>query len=157
MRATAYVCGLGYHELSINGSKVGDDVLDPGFTDYTKRVLYVTHDVTNLLKPGRSAIGVILGGGWYDSPATDVWGFFTAPWIAPPKLLLRIEVEYGDGTRDAIVSDSTWKHATGPIVFNSIRGGETYDARREKQGWDQPGYDDSAWPAARLLPARQDD
>ena len=100
MRATAYVCGLGYHELSINGRKVGDHKLDPGFTDYTKCVLYVTHDVTDMLKPGRNAIGVILGAGWYDSPATDLWGFFTAPWIAPPKLLLRIEAEYGDGTRD---------------------------------------------------------
>ena len=61
VRATAYVCGLGYHELSINGRKVGDHVLDPGFTDYTKRVLYVTHDVTDLLKPGRNAIGAVLG------------------------------------------------------------------------------------------------
>ena len=75
VRATAYVSGLGYYELSLNGKKVGDHVLDPGFTDYTKRVLYVTYDVTNMLKAGRGAMGVILGGGWYNSPALDVWGF----------------------------------------------------------------------------------
>ena len=153
VRATAYVCGLGYHELSINGRKVGDHVLDPGFTDYTKRVLYVTHDVTDLLKPGRNAIGAVLGAGWYDTPAMDVWIFHTAPWIAPPKLLLRIDIEYGDGTREAIVSDNTWKHETGPLVFNGIRGGETYDARREKPGWDRPGYDDLAWSAVKVAPA----
>ncbi len=153
VRATAYVSGLGYHELYINGRKVGDHVLDPGFSDYSKRVFYVAHDVTGLLRAGRCTIGVMLGSGWYDSPATDVWGFHTAPWIAPPKLLLRIEVEYDDGTRTAIVSDASWKQSTGPIVFNSIRGGETYDARREKPGWDQPSYDDSAWSAAKVAPA----
>ena len=72
---------------------------------------------------------------------------------APPKLLLRIDVEYADGTHESIVSDGTWKRSTGPIVFNSIRGGETYDARREKPGWDNPGYDDSGWPSAQVMPA----
>ena len=92
-RATAYVCGLGYCEMSINGTKVGDRQLDPGFTDYTKRVLYATYDVTELLRSGRNAIGAILGAGWYDTPAIDEWKFHLAPWIAPPKLLLRIDIE----------------------------------------------------------------
>jgi alpha-L-rhamnosidase len=153
VRATAYVSGLGYYELYLNGKKVGDHVLDPGFTDYTKRVFYVTHDVTDLLEAGRSAIGVVLGGGWYDSPAMDEWSFHTAPWIAPPKLLLRLDLDYSDGSTETIVSDASWKHSTGPIVFNSIRGGETYDARREKPGWNKPGYDDSAWSNARIAPA----
>ena len=154
VRATAYISGLGYYELSINGKKVGDHVLDPGFTDYTKRVLYVTHDVTRLLKSGRSAISVVLGGGWYDFPSTDVWAFHQAPWIAPPKLLLNIDVEYSDGTRDAIVSDESWKCSTdGPIIFNSVRGGEIYDARKEMPGWDRPGYDDSAWADAKVAVA----
>ena len=153
MRATAYVCGLGYFEFLINQHRVGDHVLDPGFTDYTRRVLYLAYDVTSQLQQGRNAIAVTLGGGWYDSPALDVWSFHTAPWIAPPKLLLRIEVEFSDGTQEAIVSDATWKRATGPLVFNSVRGGETYDARREKSGWEQPGYDDSAWPHAQIAPA----
>jgi len=153
VHATAYISGLGYYELYVNGRKVGDHVLDPGFTNYTQRVLYVTHDITDLLRSGRSAIGVMLGSGWYDSPAMDVWGFHLAPWIAPPKLLLQIDIEYDDGTREAVVTDASWKCATGPIVFNSIRGGQTYDARREKSGWDQPGYDDSSWHDAKIAPA----
>ena len=153
VRATAHICGLGYNELSINGKKVGDHVLDPGFTDYTQRNLYVTYDVTELLPSGRSAISVILGSGWFDSPAMDTWKFHLAPWISPPKLLLNIAVEYADGTSETIVSDASWKCSTGPIVFTSIRGGETYDARREKPGWNGPGYDDSGWPAAQVVPA----
>lgn len=153
VRAMAYVCGLGYCEASINGKRVGDHVLDPGFTDYTKRTLYATYDVTELLRPGRNAIGVVLGGGWYDLPTIDDWKFHQAPWIAPPKLMLRIDVEYADGTREAVVSDGNWKWSTGPIVFNSVRAGETYDARREKPGWDGPGYDDSQWHGAQVLPA----
>ncbi len=153
VRATAYISGLGYYELYINGRRAGDHVLDPGFTNYTQRVLYVTYDITDLLRSGRSAIGVVLGSGWYDSPATDVWTFHLAPWIAPPKLLLQIDIEYSDGTRQTVATDASWKCASGPIVFNSIRGGETYDARREKTGWDQPGYDDSSWRNAKIAPA----
>lgn len=152
-RATAYISGLGYYELSINGSKVGDRVLDPGFTDYTQRVMYATYDITDALQAGSNVFAVLLGGGWFDSPATDEWKFHLAPWIAPPKLLLSIDVEYDDGTRETIGSDATWRCSTGPIVFNSIRGGETYDARREKPGWDRPGYDDVNWPNAKIVPA----
>lgn len=91
VRATAYICGLGYYELYVNGRKIGDHVLDPGWTDYAKRVLYVTYDVTNYFKQGSSVIGVILGNGWYNLPTPDTWGFHKAPYIAPPKLLLRKE------------------------------------------------------------------
>lgn len=153
VRATAYYCGLGYCQLSINGWKVGDAELDPGFTDYTKRVFYITRDVTDLLQSNHNVIAATLGGGWYDSPGADVWSFHRAPWIAPPKLLLRIDIDFADGTHGAVVSDTTWKCTTGPIVFNSIRGGETHDARREKPGWDGRGYDDSTWPNARIVSA----
>jgi len=154
VRATAALSGLGYHELTINGHKVGDHMLDPGFTGYNERVLYVTHDVTTLLESGGSAIGVLLGNGWYNQLTPDVWGFHEAPWIAPPKLLLRIDVEYDDGSTDTIVSDESWKVSTdGPIVYNSIRGGESYDARKEMPGWDRPGYDDSAWANAQVASA----
>lgn len=154
-RATACVCGLGYCEVSINGKKIGDHKLDPAFTDYTKRILYSTYDVTELLRSGRNAIGATLGAGWYDSPTIDDWQFHRAPWIAPPKLLLCVDIDYVDGTHESIVSDGTWKESTGPIVFNSIRGGETYDARREKHGWDQPGYDDAEWANAHIVPPPQ--
>ncbi len=152
VRATLYTSGLGYCEVTINGRRASDRVLDPNFTDYTKRVSYTTDDVSGLLKAGQNAVGVVLGAGWYDTPAADVWKFHLAPWIAPPKLLLRLEVEYADGASDAFVTDATWKVSTGPIVFNSIRGGETYDARREKPGWDEAPYDDSSWSQAVVLP-----
>ena len=127
--ATAFICGLGYYELTINGKKVGDHLLDPGFTNYSKEVLYTTYDVTPDLKIGNNCIGLILGGGWYDPGTPDVWGFHLAPWVAPPKLVFNLNIEYSDGTKSVIASDMTWKVSTGPIIFNSIRGGENYDAR----------------------------
>lgn len=149
--ATAFICGLGYYELTINGKKVGDHLLDPGFTNYSKEVLYTTYDVTPDLKIGNNCIGIILGGGWYDPGTPDVWGFHLAPWVAPPKLVFNLNIEYSDGTKSVIASDMTWKVSTGPIIFNSIRGGENYDVRLEKPGWNLPGYNDSGWSASALV------
>lgn len=151
--AAARICGLGYYEFFINGNRVGDHVLDPAFTDYTKRVLYVTYDITSLLKKGDNALGVILGGGFYRLATPDLFGFNKAPWTKAPKLLLEIDVEYTDGTRQSIISDRNWKWSTGPIVFNCLRGGETYDPRCEKQGWSHNGFDDGEWKQAIRLPA----
>lgn len=150
-RARIYVCGLGYHELHVNGAKVGDPVLDPGYTRYDKRALVVTHDVTRLLRAGGNALGVILGTGWYNVHTRAVWDFHKAPWRAAPEMLLDLRVEYADGRTETIASDARWKTATGPILFDSIYGGETYDARRERPGWDRPGYDDSGWDAAQIV------
>ena len=154
-RATAYVTGLGYYELTLNGRRVGDHVLDPGFTDYDRRVLYETYDVTDLLRPGANVAAAVLGSGWYDAATPDLFGFERAPWRAPPKLLLQIEVEYADGTAQTVVTDGSWRWATGEITYNSIRGGETIDARRRRDGWDRVGYDAADWrPVAVLAPPR---
>lgn len=153
LSAKAYICGLGYYELSINGAKVGDHLLDPGFTDYTKRALYVVYDITPFLNQPNNCIGVILGGGWYDLATPDAWGYHVASWNAPPKLLLNIIIDYTDGSRNIIASDKTWKIAKGPIIFNCVRGGETYDATREQGGWNLPGYDDTLWSTATIVPA----
>ena len=142
-QARAYICGLGYYELYLNGKKVGDHLLDPGYTRYDKRALYVTYDVTDVLQRGQNAVGVMLGNGWYNCHTKAVWNFHEAPWRAAPKLLLQLRVDYADGTSQSLVSDGSWKCSTGPIVFDSIYGGETYDARLEKPGWDTAGYDDS--------------
>lgn len=145
-RATAYVCGLGLHELYMNGRRVGDEYLNPAYTDYQKEVLYNTYDVTGYLKRGGNAIGVILGNGWYNLIMPHVLRFYAADYIGPPKLLLRLLVEYTDGSREAISSDSTWKYTTdGPIVYNDILSGENYDARKEMPGWCDHGYRDSGW------------
>ncbi len=152
-QARAYVCGLGYYELRLNGKKIGDHFLDPGYTRYDKRALYVTYDVTDALRPGKNAVGAILGNGWFNVQTRAVWDFHKAPWRAAPKLLLQLRIDYADGRSEAIVTDSRWKTSTGPIRFDSIYGGDTYDARLEKPGWDPADYDDSEWSMARAVDA----
>lgn len=152
-QARLYICGLGYYELHLNGRKVGDHLLDPGYTRYDKRDLYVTYDVTKFLRQGDNALGVVLGNGWFNVQTEAVWDFHKAPWRAAPKLLLSLFVEFADGTTEVIASDENWKGATGPILFDSIYGGEIYDARLEKPGWDRPGYDDEDWERVKIVDA----
>jgi alpha-L-rhamnosidase len=150
-QARIYLCGLGYYELRLNGQKVGDHHLDPGYTRYDKRALYVTYDVTALLKSGKNALGVMLGTGWYNVHTKAVWDFHQAPWRAAPRLRLEMRLTYNDGREEHIATDTQWKTSAGPIIFDSIYGGETYDARLEKPGWDTPDYDDSTWQTAQVV------
>ncbi len=137
-RATAFICGLGHFEMSLNGNKVGDHFLDPGWTDYSQHALYVTFDVTSQLKEGKNAVGVMLGNGFYHVPReryrklTGSFGY--------PKMISKIVLEYKDGTSDNIISDTSWKTAAGPVTFTSIYGGESYDARLEPEGWNSPDF-----------------
>jgi alpha-L-rhamnosidase len=163
-RARAYVAGLGWFELYVNGRKVSDDVLVPNQTDYdqrnpagmiyayedrgAKRVAYLTYDITPLLRPGENVLGVILGNGWYNQRARTVEGQL---WYGAPRLLLRARMDMPGGETVALVSDASWKVATGPIVYDQVFGGEVYDARLEKDGWNQPGYADSDWQAAQVI------
>jgi len=142
-RARVYICALGWYELFINGQKVGDHVLDPAMTDYDKRILYVTYDVTNLLSQGQNAVGVMLGNGWYSEPSVLRYG-------DSPRLLMQINLEFTDGSTASFKTDETWKVSSGPITRNDFYGGENYDARLEKPGWTMPGYDDSGWESAVL-------
>ncbi|KAA9349115.1 family 78 glycoside hydrolase catalytic domain [Larkinella humicola] len=153
-QATAYISGVGLYELSLNGRKVGDAVLAPGPTEYDKRVLYNTLDVTTYLQSGDNAFGVTLGNGRYFAmrvgqpkvPATTHYGY--------PKLRLQIEVTYTDGTTEKIVSDNTWKvTADGPIRANNEFDGEEYDATRELTGWDKTGYNAENWLTAATVNA----
>ncbi len=137
-RARLYISGLGWYELFINGEKIGNHVLDPATTDYRKRILYVTYDVTDQLRKGSNAIGVMLGNGWYCEPGQLKYG-------DSPRLLMQLHVEFADGTTAVVKTDRTWKSSGGPIVHNDISGGEVYDARLEKPGWATAGYDDSEW------------
>ena len=147
--ASISICGIGYYELYLNGRKIGDHVLDPVFTNYDKRVRYVVYDVTEYLTAGNNIIGVILGNGWYNCQTPDVWHFDKASWRDYPKLLLQMESE----EKCALISDESWKTAAGPIIFDSLRNGETYDARLEFDGWLKPDFDDSNWQnAARVNP-----
>lgn len=148
-RARLYVTALGSYRIFLNGSRVGSDVLTPGFTDYRKRVLYQTYDVTNLVVHGANAIGAMLGDGWYASPLTWVGAYFFAP---PNRLFAQLEVEYADGSSDAVVTDGNWKAAASPILQSQLYSGEFYDARLEKTNWNKPGFDDSGWRPAIVAP-----
>ena len=150
-RAYAYICGLGYYELRLNGRKVGDRVLDPGFTHYDKRAPYAAYDVTDFVKPGRNAVGIMLGNGWYNMHARCIWDSAKAPWRNTPRLIFQMHIEYKDGSSDVVVSDGAWKATTGPIAFDCIRNGEKYDARLEKPGWDTADYSDARWRRARVV------
>ena len=149
--ARAYIAGLGYYELRLNGERVGDHLLDPAFTRYDKRVLYVTYDVTDYLHKGENAVGVILGGGWYDMPSRGVWGFDCAEWRAAPTCRGQLVIDFEDGSRRVAATDSSWKCAPSPITFHSIRQGEFYDARLEQDGWDRASFHDDRWQPARRV------
>ena len=148
-RAFAFVSGLGYYELSLNGKKVGHHVLDPGWTEYDKRVLYATYEVGAQLREGANAAGIMLGNAYYTLSKSDTAGNrYTAALRnpgPPKKAILQLVVEYTDGTTQQIVTDRSWKSSAGPITYNHFYGGEEYDARLEQEGWNRPGFDDSSW------------
>jgi len=149
-RATLYLSGLGLSEPYVNGAKVSEDLLVPALSDYDRRVFYLTYDVTKRLKPGQNALGVILGNGRFFAPRHNVPTFMRT--FGYPKLLLQLEIEYGDGKVERVVSDEHWRLTTeGPIRANNEYDGEVYDARKEMDGWSRPGFDDRGWQQAQAV------
>ncbi len=146
-RAIANICGLGHFELTINGRGASDQVFDPGWTNYKKTCLYASFDVTALLHPGENALGVMLGNGLYNVVGGRYVKFTGS--FGPPKLIFQMHLFHEDGTEMIVSSDNSWKTEDGPIVFSCPYGGEDYDARRERPGWDGPGFHDAAWRNAR--------
>jgi alpha-L-rhamnosidase len=151
--ARAYIAAGGLYELTVNGTKSGNHRLDPMYTRFDRRILYVTYDVTSQLRQGSNALGVILGNGWYNHQSSAVWFFHQAPWRNRPAFCLDLRITYEDGTTENITSGSDWKTASGPIIFNSIYTAEHYDARLQLPGWNKPGFDDSQWKLAELRAA----
>lgn len=151
--AKVYIAAAGLYELSLNREKVGDHMLDPVYTRFDRRVMYVTYDVTARLQKGNNAIGVILGNGWYNHQSLAVWDFHNAPWRARPAFCLDLRITYTDGTVAVIRSERDWKTSSGPITFNSIYTGEHYDARLEQAGWNKPGFNDTGWHGVRYRSA----
>ncbi len=164
-KAVAYVTGLGYFELYLNGQKIGNDVLVPNQTNYGKRpglsndgipvednfkeyrVLYLAYDIKNLLRKGANAVGSILGNGFFN-PAKS--------WAAPygsPRFLAQIHITYTDGQEEVITSNESWKASESPILMDMVYYGEHYDATKEQKGWSEPGFDDSAWKPVVLRKA----
>jgi len=142
-RAFVFVSGLGQYELYINGDKIGAHFLSPGWTDYRNTCLYNTFDVTGNLKEGSNAIGTIVGNGFYNINRERYRKLTIA--YGAPKMILKLEIQYNDGSKDVITSDKTWKTISSPITFSSIYGGEDYDARLEQDGWNKSGFNDSEW------------
>lgn len=142
-RATVYVSGLGQFELFLNGAKVGDNFLDPAWSDYDRQVCYQTFDISEELQPGGNVFGVMLGNGLYNVPRERYFKALIS--FGYPKMIFKAEIEYADGTHETIVSDRAWRVTESPVTYSSIFGGEDYDATRERTGWMLPGYDASAW------------
>lgn len=150
-RARAYICGLGYHHITINGQALTDTMLNPGFTQYDLTALYNTYEAETALRQGKNCIGIILGDGWYNQFIRDNWLYKYAAWRDTPKFLLNLEIVFEDGEIQNIVSDTEFRvSADGPIRYNAVRNGEHYDARMELAGWNMPGYGDSGWRTLKI-------
>jgi alpha-L-rhamnosidase len=151
-RATLYATARGVLELELNGARVGDARLAPGWTDYRVRLEYAAHDVTAMLRQGENVLGAILGPGWYA-------GFVGMNPLRPgnhygrdPALLCELHLEREDGSVEVIASDAAWRATTGPIDYSDMLVGERYDARRELGAWSEPGYRESGWTPVTTTP-----
>ncbi len=142
VRARLAISALGLYDCTLNGKLVTQDVLAPGWTDYSKRVQYRVYDVTEQLQEGDNAIGVLLGDGWYCGKVSWYDRQFYGD---RPKLLAQVVLDYADGRRDVVCSDGSWKTATGAILASDLMAGESVDAGLALQGWDEPGFDDCGW------------
>lgn len=149
VQARLYITALGVYEAEINGVRVGDEILAPGWTSYHHRLCYQTYDVTPLLHEGPNLLGAILGDGWYRGRLA--WEHQRNVYGERLALLAQLELSYSDGTSERVISDNTWRATTGPILASSLYDGETYDAQRELAGWSTPEYDDSAWLSVEAL------
>lgn len=145
--AVVYVSGLGHYEMRINGRKVGDSEFAPLWSEYSKTVYYNTYDVTSMLTSGNNAVSVLLGNGFFNVQRMGRYSKLQTSFGAP-QMIMRMEINYSDGTQQVIKSGTDWKYDFSPITFNSIYGGESYDARLCQAGCDMPGFDDSSWRKA---------
>jgi alpha-L-rhamnosidase len=135
LSARAYIAVAGLYELSINGRKIGDHALDPMYSRFDRRNLYVTYDVTGALTQGNNTVGVLLGNGWFNHQSTAVWYFDKAPWRARPSFCMDVKIVYADGTTQTIATDRTWKTKLSSIVFNSIYTAEHINANFIDTAW----------------------
>jgi alpha-L-rhamnosidase len=143
--ATAFITSHGLYEACINGKRIGDAYLTPGWTSYNKRLQYQTYDVTALLQNGANAVGVMLGSGWYRG--TLAWGGNKDVYGKDLGLLFQLEIIYDDGSKETISSDDSWRSSTGNILYSEIYNGEINDARKEKINWCNADYSDKDWHA----------
>ncbi len=152
--ARAYIAAGGLFNMSINGDRVGNQMLTPVYTRYDRTCKYLTFDITSMLTQGGNAVGVILGNGWYNHQAKAVWNFDKAPWRDRPAFCMELKIEYADGSVESVVTDLTWRTTSEtPYTYNNLYTGEHYDFNMELHGWNEYGFDDSSWSRVRLRSA----
>lgn len=152
-KATLYITAAGYYKATLNNQRIGDIYLDPAWTNFSKRIYYSEYDLTHMLKNGDNCIGVTLGNGFYNPLPLRMWGRRNMRDALPtgnPKFIAKLTLKYDDGKTDELVTDNSWKFAPGPVVKNNVYLGETYDATKEIQGWNQPDFNDSDWQNAQV-------
>lgn len=153
-KARLYISAAAYYKLKINGKSAGPLTLDPGYTDYSKRNLYSTIDVTDLLSQGENVLAAVLGNGFYNEiEPVATWDFEKAHWRGRARMIAELHIIYKDGSKEIIPTDSSWRTATGASLSNNIYSGEIYDARKEIPGWEKASFDDSAWTPAVVVEA----
>jgi alpha-L-rhamnosidase len=153
-QARLYITGLGYYEGFINGIRVGRHVLDPGWTNYSKRIYYSVYDVTERLISGMNCIGVTLGNGWYNPLPLRMWGRLNLREHLPigrPRFIAQLEITYTDGSKEMVTSDQNWKCIEGPVLKNNIYLGEVYDARRDIKNWSRHGLNEENWHPVKIV------
>ncbi len=152
VRARLYATALGVYEARLNGVRIGDALLAPGWTDYAKRLDYGSYDVAALLRPGDNVLGALLGEGWY----SGYLGFYPHRprhiYGTEPQFRARLDLDFADGTAEVVATDGAWRVARGPWVYSDLLKGEHYDARLALPGWDAPGFDDAPWAPAGVGP-----
>ena len=148
-KATARICGLGLYAFYINGVRVGKNVLTPLETNYRKRVLYDVYDITEMLCGGKNVFAAEVGNGRYSTPK-KYWDW-RAGWYGDPLLTVRISLEFDDGRKEYLSTDTDWKTSSGARIENCFYDGETYDESAEQVGWNAVGFDDSSWQNALIV------
>lgn len=151
--ARVYIAVAGLYELYFNGRRIGDHFMDPLYTRFDRRNLYVTYDVTGDLQPGDNVIGVLLGNGWYNMQTVATWYFDEAPWRARPRLMMDLRITYADGSTEILSTDKSWKTALSNLTFNNIYTGEHVNANNDLPGWNEVDFDDRKWKAVTVTGA----
>lgn len=148
--AKLYISSAGYYEFFINGKRVGENYLDPGYTHFDKRNLYVTHDIMSLLNSGDNVLTAVLGNGWYNEQSVATWNFHKARWRDRPRMIAEAKIVFDDGTQEIICTDESWKTNIGAYTYNNLYSGDNYDARLEEKGWKENGFNDASWKNAMV-------
>ncbi len=149
--ATLFITAAGYYTAFINGEKIGKNILDPAWTKFSKRIYYTEYDLTDDLKIGINVIGTTLGNGFYNPLPMKLFGKYNLHKELPsgkPALIARLVIEYKSGDTEEIITDSSWKHAYGPVLKNNVYLGEVYDGRKEITDWYLPDFNDIEWHAS---------